>query len=404
MAKVIYNKTLYYLRQHYFETHQLLSHFILLNLLKKDKSYYLLNSYSAICIINDVFKKFQDFYFKQLKASQQIKIPRYINVNYLCSFVIKNTICKIDNKNYIPLKLDNEQLLKELNYHIPTLSNLLIPIPVDISTKQIVFFKINPLYRNYWFNILIVFKSSSVVEPIVNHIRSETLAIDLGINNLVTAVSTNLNSFIIDGRFIKSINHLYNKKLAEFSKKRIDQKQISKKMFFLTNARNKRVNDYLHKSSRYIINFAIKNNISKIVVGYNERFKHLLLTSKSISHDTIFNQNFSFTPLSKLKSQIKYLCLYSHITFIEIDESYTSKCSFYDNEKICFHAEYKGKRIYRGLFKTNTNQLVNADVNAALNILKKSKTNSDEILNHLRNSGNLVPKRIFINKNYKNKL
>lgn len=54
------------------------------------------------------------------------------------------------------------------------------------------------------------------------------------------------------------------------------------------------------------------------------------------------------------------------------EESYTSKCSFLDNEKICKHRKYKGKRVKRGLFKTAKGILINADVNGAYNILKKA--------------------------------
>ena len=42
-----------------------------------------------------------------------------------------------------------------------------------------------------------------------------------------------------------------------------------------------------------------------------------------------------------------------------------------DSEQIKKHSDYKGKRIKRGLFKTATNKLINADLNGSLNILRK---------------------------------
>ncbi len=58
-----------------------------------------------------------------------------------------------------------------------------------------------------------------------------------------------------------------------------------------------------------------------------------------------------------------------------------------DNEEICKHAEYKGKRVKRGLYRTSKERLINADVNGVLNILKKylinAVRNREEILNSL---------------------
>ena len=53
-------------------------------------------------------------------------------------------------------------------------------------------------------------------------------------------------------------------------------------------------------------------------------------------------------------------------------ESYTSKCSFLDSESIEKHETYQGKRISRELFKSQNGIILNADVNAAYNILTKA--------------------------------
>lgn len=56
---------------------------------------------------------------------------------------------------------------------------------------------------------------------------------------------------------------------------------------------------------------------------------------------------------------------------IQLNESYTSKCSFLDNEEVCKHEIYKGKRIKRGLFLSEKKKALNADINGSLNILKR---------------------------------
>lgn len=60
------------------------------------------------------------------------------------------------------------------------------------------------------------------------------------------------------------------------------------------------------------------------------------------------------------------------------EEYYTSKCSFIDDEEVCYHETYLGSRIKRGLFKSSKGQYINADLNGALNILKKEVPNAFE--------------------------
>jgi len=68
---------------------------------------------------------------------------------------------------------------------------------------------------------------------------------------------------------------------------------------------------------------------------------------------------------------LSYKAKLAGIKFKIIEEAYTSKCSFMDNEAITKHETYAGKRIQRGLFKTSDGLLVNADVNGSYNILRK---------------------------------
>lgn len=96
-----------------------------------------------------------------------------------------------------------------------------------------------------------------------------------------------------------------------------------------------------------------------------------------------------------LREKIEYLCELYGITFVEQEESYTSKASFFDRDEIPVYEntieeiknwfprkEYKfsGKRIKRGLYQTKDGKLINADVNGALNILSKSKVVDLEVL------------------------
>ena len=129
----------------------------------------------------------------------------------------------------------------------------------------------------------------------------------------------------------------------------------------------------MNKTSRYIINFCIDNNIGNLVIGYNETLQQNANLGKSN------NQNFVNIPVGNIKEKLEYLCELNNIKFYKQEESYTSKASFFDNDEIPKYNPnapktytFSGKRVKRGLYKTATNKMINADINGALNILRKS--------------------------------
>lgn len=133
----------------------------------------------------------------------------------------------------------------------------------------------------------------------------------------------------------------------------------------LTFKRNNKINDYLHKASRMIVNYLVSKDINALFIGKNKEWKQNTNIGKRN------NQNFVSIPFYKFIQMLQYKCTMEGITVKEIEESYTSKCSFLDDEAIGKHEEYKGRRIKRGLFKTAERKIINADVNGGLNILRK---------------------------------
>lgn len=115
-----------------------------------------------------------------------------------------------------------------------------------------------------------------------------------------------------------------------------------------------------------MINHVVSNGINTIVIGHNRCWKQEINIGKRN------NQNFVSIPFNLFISMISYKATLEGINVKIIEESYTSKCSFLDNEQICKHEEYAGRRIKRGLFKTSSGNIINADINAAFNIIRKS--------------------------------
>ena len=147
-------------------------------------------------------------------------------------------------------------------------------------------------------------------------------------------------------------------------------------MDMLTRKRNDRIKDIMRKTARYIVNYCVDNGIGTIVIGYNPDFK------RSVNMGHINNQNFVQISFGDLRQMLSCLCEQEGILYVEQEESYTSKSSFLDNDPVpVYNAEhpyvgkFSGERIHRGLYCSAGNVVVNADVNGAANIIRKSKQN-----------------------------
>lgn len=388
IAKNLANEALYNIRQVYFKEDKYLSYNENYNLLKESKNYKLLNSNMAQQIIKEVDGSFKSFLAllklaKKGEYNDKINIPRYLAKGDFSTLIIGFIRIK-DNKLKIPYSY---QFRKNHNY-------IEIKIPPILRDKKIKEIRIVPKAKARFFEIQYIYE---VTEIQMKLNKNKALAIDFGVNNLATCVTSSGESFIIDGRKLKSINQWYNKENSRLESIRVKQGYENKtnRQNKNTIKRNNRVNDYISKSAKLILNYCIKNKIDCIVCGYNSNFQ------KDNDIGKINNQNFYNIPFGRLCKKIEYLSKLHGIKFIIQEESYTSKASFLDGDFIPILEEndnkrikFSGKRIKRGLYQAKNGELINADVNAALNILVKSKVVS---LDRLYCSGELnTPLRIKV--------
>ncbi|MFX1282011.1 MAG: IS200/IS605 family accessory protein TnpB-related protein [Promethearchaeota archaeon] len=133
----------------------------------------------------------------------------------------------------------------------------------------------------------------------------------------------------------------------------------------MTNKHNKKLNNYFHKISRKIVEYCVLHDISTVVIGYNPDWKQNCHLGKRNT------QNFATLPYYKLLQQLVCKAAEQGITVIKQEESYSSKCSFVNNEPIKHHNLLLGQRMTRGLFKSHKDIIINANVNGAYNILQK---------------------------------
>ena len=194
------------------------------------------------------------------------------------------------------------------------------------------------------------------------------MSIDLGLDNLATIVTnTGLNPIIVNGKGLKSTNQYFNKKKAHYQRiaKQMNGKAYTNRLYQLTRKRNFKIEDALHKISRFIVDTALSNQITTIVIGNNKGWK------QSISLGRQINQSFVTIPHQKLIDKICYKAKLHGIRVIITEESYTSGTSFLDSELPTKEVYDKKRRIHRGLFRSNRGVLINADVNAGYQIMKK---------------------------------
>lgn len=219
--------------------------------------------------------------------------------------------------------------------------------------------------------------------------RGYSFGVDLGLNNLMAIISDKVDfrPLLINGRPLKSYNWFWNKNKARLQSE-LKEKFLSKRITKLTFDRNNKVNDYLHKASRLLINKALENEVTSIVIGYNQGWKNEINIGKKN------NQNFVNIPYEKLIDFIHYKAEENGIRVIMVKEEYTSKCSSLDKEEIRKHETYIGNRVKRGLFKTSNRLEINADVNGSLNILRK--VIGDDFINLLNIGCVLQPELVKI--------
>lgn len=264
-----------------------------------------------------------------------------------------------------------------------------------IQNKKVHIISVVPKHNGSYFEARFVFEDNEI-NP-TNLDENEALSIDLGVNNFCTCVTSNNKSFIIDGKKLKSINQWYNKENARLSSEKDLQgiKGCTKKQYLLARKRNRRVEDIVYKSAKYIVTYCIDNNIGNIVIGYNDGFQ------AKVNMGKICNQKFTMIPYGQFKDRLRYLCNRFGIHFVLQEESYTSKASFYDKDEIPVwnpikpkQVRFSGTRTSRGTYMRKDGKEFNADVNGALNILRKSNVVS---LDALYSSGVvLTPTRVKI--------
>jgi len=262
---------------------------------------------------------------------------------------------------------------KQLKKGIIKLSGTEILINTKVNPARICQVRLVPKCDSYVIEVIYDEPESTVSNDFL------AASIDLGLNNLV-ALTSNQPGFIpllINGRPLKSINQFYNKRSSHLQSQLKGSRKSSPRIQRLTRCRHQKVDNYLHHTSRLIVDYLVAQQIGTLVIGKNAQWK----TEIDLGKQT--NQNFVSIPHARLIEMLEYKARLVGFKVIVQEESYTSKSNFLNLDPIPVYGHtgaddmvFSGKRIKRGFYKTSVGQLINSDVNGAYNILRKAIPNA----------------------------
>lgn len=353
-AKNLYNASLYDIRQHYFETKKFKSWQTLRPEFVRDNNpdYRALPAKVSGTVLQEVGSGFKSF-FKLLEKKNSggydkpVNIPKYLDKKGRHTITFpKDTISK-----------GVKDLGNGLYEH--TLCPNSLNLKIVSKQEKIDNVRIVPKYGSY---VIEVVYTVPDVEPLPDNGRYG--GIDLGVTNIVTLVSNVTNPLIWGGN-MKTVNQFYNKKHAKQKTELPKGVKTSRNITRTNRKRRNKINNMLHNISREIVNHLVTKQINTLIIGRNKNWKQDTNLGKRN------NQNFVNIPHTQLINLIKYKAETVGITVKTVNEAYTSKCSALDWEPVHKKQKYKGHRTHRGLYQTQNGTLINADVNGAINIIRK---------------------------------
>jgi putative transposase len=363
-AKNLYNQSLYYWRQSMFKNIEYFSEYELLKLFReyKEENFVQLPSHCGQEILKNLFKNIKSWQKarKEYEKNPNKFLGRPKMPNY--------------KKDLSILGFNNMQIKWKDGYiYFPKMIGI-DPIKTKIAKdSKLGSCRVIPKANHFVVEFVYEVKE---IEPLI--MNGNVMGVDIGLNNFATCLTNTGESFIVNGKPLKSINQLYNKRRADLKSKlpllpkKVKTKEgkriqvgKSKAIQGITKKRNQQVKNYIHHASKLIIEKAKMLNVPHVIVGNNKNIKQDINLGKRT------NQNFVAIPYRQLIEQLQYKAKLNGIKITLTEESYTSKCSFIDFEPLKKHENYFGKRTKRGLFRSKNNIYYNADCNGAGNIIRK---------------------------------
>jgi len=363
-SKNLYNQGLYQTRQYFFENNTFLQYPANYHLCKDSENYKMLQAATAQQSLKFVERGMRSWFglmklYKKGDLPERPSIPHYLPKDGLFAVAFPKNAFSV-RKGIVHLGTSRAILGEFPDAH----KQLCFVLPKPLEGKEIREIHILPIYDGLYFKIKYCYESEN---EIVELDSDKYLSIDLGLNNFATFVDNATGTAtIIDGKYVKSLNQWYNKEDARLQsiKDREGMKQCTERQYRLTWRRANRLNEFMNRAVNHIIKHCISNKIGNVLIGELKGIK------QGINHGKENNQSFVNLPYGKFKAKLESKCARYGIKYQLVDEAYTSRTDALAFDEIKDQPYGKSRRIKRGLYKSITGVVLNADVNGALNILR----------------------------------
>ncbi|ADH97782.1 RNA-guided endonuclease InsQ/TnpB family protein [Salisediminibacterium selenitireducens] len=374
-SKALRNVGLYTIKQKYLNENKMATTKEIDSAMKADMNYWGIQSNSVQAVRRTLLSEVKSFFeaLKKWKENPEGFTGRPKFPNYSCSTAKRvieiYQVPKVDKDGYwnIPMNADFRKRFGPLKLRMPK----------NLMDKKISYIEIVPKQNGRFFEAHYVYEVP-VSQMKKQKTTTKALSCDLGVDYLLSCATNQGDTFLVNGKRLKSINQYFNKEISRLKQKNIEnglsKRIVTNQMASLWCKRNLQIDGYLSQTVGLLFKQIKQLNIDTVVIGYNAGWKQESHLGKKN------NQEFVQIPFRRLISAIENKCLKEGIRFVKQEESYTSKSSFLDNDDIPVWIKgddtrysFSGKRLYRGFYRSENGQCIHADINAALNILRKSQ-------------------------------
>jgi IS605 OrfB family transposase len=374
-SKALRNVGLYTVKQSYLNSNKIATVKEVDSAMQADVNYWGVQSNSAQAIRRTLFSDVKSF-FKALeqwkkspgKFTGRPKFPKY-SPSIEKRIIEIYQVPKVDKNGYwaIPMNVEFRKRFGSIK----------IRMPRNLLNKKISYIEIVPKQKGRFFEVHYTYEMHISQMKKQSTTTMNALSCDLGVDRLLSCTTNKGDTFLIDGKKLKSINQYFNKMIGHLQQKYIEigisKRIVTNQMAELWSKRESQINGYFSQAIGLLFKKVKEFKVDTIVIGYNAGWKQECDMGKKN------NQNFVQIPFHKLYSAIENKCLKEGIRFLKQEESYTSKASFLDRDTIPIWSKddqanyrFSGKRITRGLYRSKNGRCIHADINGALNTLRKS--------------------------------
>ncbi len=253
----------------------------------------------------------------------------------------------------------------------PTVIEQGFTLPEHVHPEDVLSARLIPRAGGQYFELEVLYQE----EPQPQTPGAVMAGIDIGINNLYTiAFDDFTEGLIVSGKSLKHINQASNYFIddhrSKLAKHGITEATKLEQRWW-ENRRRRLYHEYTTINNK-TVDALVARNVGTVVIGWNDGFK------KNSTMGRCNNREFVSLPHKRIVDNLAYKLEELGINVILVEESYTSKASFIDNDALpVFDKDtnvkytFSGKRKHRGLYITKHGQRINADLNGAYNIIRK---------------------------------